>query len=151
MATVTPPARPAEKPLEPARVDKPAEKAPEKAVEQKPADQNAEADIVKAVQGWAAAWSRKDVKAYLAYYAPVFQTPNGQARKAWENERAQRIDKPGKLQVGVEDIKVSLDGDKATVKFRQHYSSASLKSSTGKTLVLIRSGGKWLIQQERVG
>lgn len=151
VATVTPPARPAEKPLEPARVDKPAEKAPEKAVEQKPADQNAEADIVKAVQGWAAAWSRKDVKAYLAYYAPVFQTPNGQARKAWENERAQRIDKPGKLQVGVEDIKVSLDGDKATVKFRQHYSSASLKSSTGKTLVLIRSGGKWLIQQERVG
>ena len=72
-------------------------------------------------------------------------------RKAWESERTQRIDKPGKLQVTVDDIKISLAGDKATVRFRQHYSSTTLKSSTSKTMVFVKSGGKWLIQQERVG
>ena len=109
-----------------------------------------ESDITRAVQSWASAWSRKDVKTYLASYASDFQTPNGMSRKAWEAERTQRIDKPGKLQVNVEDLKVSLSGDKATVKFRQHYTSATLKSSASKTLVLVRSGNRWLIQQERV-
>ena len=118
-----------------------------------PTDKSAaggETDVTRAVQAWASAWTRKDVKAYLASYANDFQTPNGINRKAWETERTQRIDKPGKLQVSVEDIKVSLSGDKATVKFRQHYTSATLKSSASKTLVMVRNGNRWLIQQERV-
>jgi ketosteroid isomerase-like protein len=91
------------------------------------------------------------VKTYLSYYASDFQTPNGMARKAWETERTQRIDKPGKLQVSVDDIKVSVAGDKATVRFRQHYTSSTLKTSASKTVVFVKSAGKWLIQQERVG
>ena len=102
------------------------------------------------LQAWAGAWARKDVKSYLSFYANDFQTPNGMARKAWEAERSQRIDKPGKLQVSLDDINVSIAGDKATVKFRQHYASSTLKSSASKTMVLVKSGGKWLIQQERV-
>lgn len=147
-ATVTPVATPAAvatKPIDskPAEPPKPA-KAPAEAAP-------AEAELTSTVQGWAAAWSRKDVKAYLAYYAPDFQTPNGMPRKAWEAERQQRIDKPGKIQVSVDDIKITVNGDKATVKFRQGYKSASLNSSAGKTLVMTRVGNKWLIQQERVG
>ena len=170
------PAKTVEKPAAPEKTpaEKPAEKAPEKAtpkpVEKTPepvaakpteakdakagekpaAVPSGESDITRAVQFWASAWSRKDVKAYLASYSNDFQTPNGMSRKAWETERTQRIDKPGKLQVNVEDLKVSLNGDKATVKFRQHYTSATLKSSASKTLVLVRSGNRWLIQQERV-
>ncbi|WP_301101341.1 tetratricopeptide repeat protein [Propionivibrio sp.] len=110
-----------------------------------------ESDVTKTLLGWASAWSRKDVKSYLSYYATDFQPPNGMARKAWETERAQRIDKPGKLQVKVEDIKVSVTGDKATVRFRQSYTSATLKSSAGKTIVFVKAAGnKWLILQERV-
>ena len=158
-------AKPVEKTPEPPATGKAAEvKAPEtKITEAKPAENKAtedksrevpaavESELTKAVQGWASAWSRKDVKAYLAYYAGDFQTPKGVPRKAWETERAQRIDKPGKLQVSVSDIKVSLANDKATVRFRQDYTSASLKSSAGKTLVFVKSGGRWLILQERVG
>ncbi|HET7775523.1 MAG TPA: tetratricopeptide repeat protein [Azospira sp.] len=134
-----------EKPVpaaEPAKAEKP---APAKGGD---ADEGA---VTKAVQSWAAAWSRKDVKGYLSFYGADFQVPGGGSRKAWENERASRIDKPGKLQVTVDDIKVSLNGDKATVRFKQNYTSATLKSSAGKTLVMQRSGGKWLIQQEKVG
>jgi tetratricopeptide (TPR) repeat protein len=141
----------------PAPVAKPIDKVVEtaaaaKASAEKPAAASgAEAEVTKALQAWASAWSSKDVKGYLSHYASDFQTPNGVARKAWEAERSQRIDKPGKLQVSVDDIKVSIAGDKATVRFRQHYTSASLKTSASKTIVFVKSGGKWLIQQERVG
>ena len=67
----------------------------------------------------------------------------------WES--VQRIDKPGKLQVSLDNVKINVSGDKATVKFRQQYKSATLKSSTGKTIVFIKAGNRWLIQQERVG
>src|SRR5664279_4044576 len=118
-APVTPP--PAAKPVEKTPEPVASPKAPEvKTPVEKPADTSGvEADVTKALQGWANAWSRKDVKTYLAYYASDFQTPKGMARKAWEAERTQRIDKPGKLQVSVDEIKVSLADDKATVRFRQ--------------------------------
>ena len=91
------------------------------------------------------------MKSYLSHYARDFQTPNGMPRKKWEDERNRRIDKPGKLQVSVEDVNVAIDGEVATVKFRQQYTSTSFSSSVIKTLVFVKSGGKWLIQQERVG
>ena len=156
-AVSTPPAaKPAEKAAEPPPVAKtPENKVVEeaKAPAEKPQEAVSaiEADLKKALLGWASAWSRKDVKSYLSYYANDFQTPKGVARKEWEAERAKRIDKAGKLQVTVDDVKVSIANDKATVRFRQNYVSSSLKSSTGKTLVFVKSGSKWLIQQERVG
>lgn len=146
------PAKPIEKPAEPPKAaEKPVEKAAPAPAKPSGDAAGAESEVIGAVQGWAAAWSKKDVKAYLGYYAPDFQTPNGMPRKTWETERQQRIDKPGKIQVSVADVKVSINGDKATAKFRQDYKSATLSSSAGKTLILIRVGGKWLIQQERVG
>ena len=144
-ATPPPPVKAVDKAAEPVETAKtPEVKAPAAATA-------AESELSKAVQGWASAWSRKDVKSYLGYYAADFRTPNGMARKAWEAERTQRIDRPGKLQVSIDELKISLDGDKATVKFRQHYVSATLKSSTNKTMVFVKSGSKWLISQERVG
>ncbi len=125
---------------------KPAEAA--KPAPAKPAD----ADITRAIDLWAAAWSRKDVKAYLASYAKEFKTPAGESRAAWEAERKKRIGKPGTIHVSYEDLRISIDGDKATVKFRQHYKSASLKTSSSKVLVMIKGdNNKWQIVQERVG
>src|SRR2546427_10517165 len=49
------------------------------------ADPNAE--VLKAVNGWAEAWSKKDANAYLSYYAGDFKTPGGEARPAWEKTR----------------------------------------------------------------
>ncbi len=121
------------------------------AEKEKAAGANYESEIGKTLQGWASAWSNKEVKTYLAYYASDFQTPKGMTRKAWENERSQRIDKPGKIMVGVDNLQIKIDGNKASVKFRQNYTSATLKTSATKTMVLVKTGNKWLIQQERVG
>jgi tetratricopeptide (TPR) repeat protein len=113
---------------------------------------DATADVTRTVEGWARAWSKKDVKAYLAYYARDFKTPDGEPRAKWEADRAQRVNKPGAISVGVEGLRVTPEGgDKATARFRQNYKSATLKTSSGKTLALVRQDGKWLIQQERIG
>jgi len=112
---------------------------------------DANAEITNAVELWAAAWSRKDVKAYLAAYARDFKTPAGESRAAWDAERQKRINKPGPIQVGYENLRIALDGDTATVKFRQHYKSASLKTSSNKVLLMGKRDGKWQILQERVG
>lgn len=109
----------------------------------------AQEDVAKAISNWANAWSRKDMKGYLGAYAADFNTPKGMARKAWEAEREDRIaGKPGKISVNIDEPTITINGDKATAKFRQHYKAGSLDSSTTKTLVLVRSGSKWLIKEE---
>ncbi len=112
---------------------------------------DATTEITRTIELWAAAWSRKDVKAYLAAYAPDFKTPAGESRAAWDAERQKRINKPGAFQVSVENLRISVDGDTATAKFRQHHRSATLKTSSNKVLQLGKRDGKWLILQERVG
>ena len=124
-----------------------------KSVERVPSADRAgdEAAVAKTLQAWANAWSRKDAKAYFAYYTSEFRPSGGMARKTWEEGRTRAMKKPGKLLVRVEDIKVSFVDDKATVRFRQNYSAPYLDSSVTKTIVLVKPKGKWLIQQERVG
>ena len=134
----------------------PAAAAPAKPVEApRPAPAKAggeaNAEITKAIDLWAAAWSRKDVKAYLAAYARDFKTPAGESRAAWDAERQKRIHKPGAIQVSYEGLRIAVDGETATVKFRQHYKSASLKTSSNKVLLMGKRDGKWQILQERVG
>lgn len=153
---VVEPAKPAAPPVmaKPAEPAKPTAEPAKPAAEPKPAAKPVDAppEIATAIDGWLAAWSRKDVKAYLAAYAKDFQTPNGQARKAWETERSQRVGKPGKIEVSRDKLNIKAEGDgKVVVHFRQHYQSANLNTSSGKTLVLVKHDGKWLIQQERVG
>lgn len=142
--------KPAVKPVQPAATASTQPAAP--VAEAKPAPGNASADIAKTLDAWAAAWSKKNVKAYLSHYARDFQTPGGESRAAWESERAKRLTKPGSIQVNIGNLSVTAEGpDRATARFRQNYRSASLKTGSNKLLVLVRQDGKWLIQQERVG
>jgi hypothetical protein len=69
----------------------------------------------------------------------------------WDAERQKRINKPGAIHVSYESLRISMDGDTATVKFRQHYKSAALKTSSNKVLLMGKRDGKWQILQERVG
>ena len=109
------------------------------------------ARVTAAIEGWARAWSAKDVKGYLASYAPDFEVPGGATRAAWEKERAERIERPKHIEVGVKVLSTQVSGNEATVTFRQSYKSDTLKSNNTKTLRLVRSGDRWLIKQERTG
>ncbi|MDP5239784.1 tetratricopeptide repeat protein [Uliginosibacterium sp. 31-16] len=107
--------------------------------------------IRTAIQAWAAAWSNKNAKEYLSYYAKDFQVPDKKARKAWEEERTQRVTKPGEIKVSLSDIDIAVKGSEATVRFKQHYDSSTFNSASGKTLAMVQRNGRWQIQQERIG
>jgi tetratricopeptide (TPR) repeat protein len=128
-----------------------AEKPPVTAAVEKPAaqPQNTSAEVLKAVNAWAQAWSKKDADAYLAFYARDFKTPGGEDRETWEKTRRERIAAPKSIAVGIEQAKVTMQGsDQASVSFRQSYRSDKLKSSSRKTLVMTRADGRWLIREE---
>ncbi|HYC43243.1 MAG TPA: tetratricopeptide repeat protein [Noviherbaspirillum sp.] len=160
-APVAPPAAaPVPAPAPVAKAPAPAAVPPVAKVEPKPEpkpepkqarDDDDRDDVLKAVNGWARAWSSQDVKSYLNYYGNDFQTPNGVARKAWEEDRRARIAGKGSISVKVEAPQVSINGNTATVKFRQVYISDRLTANTRKTLVLAKQGGRWQIKQETTG
>jgi Flp pilus assembly protein TadD len=109
-------------------------------------------EILKAVNGWAEAWSKKDADAYLAHYARNFKTPGDESRESWEKTRRARISAPKSISVSLATPKVTMDGaDRATVSFRQNYQSDVLKSNTRKTLVLVKADGGWKILEEKSG
>src|SRR5687767_6723240 len=113
---------------------------------------DASAEVLKAVNGWAEAWSKKDADGYLAYYAKEFKAPGGEARAEWEKTRRARIAAPKSISVSVASPKVTMTGaDRASVTFRQNYRSDVLKANSQKTLVLVKSDGRWQIVEEKSG
>ncbi|HIV73154.1 MAG TPA: tetratricopeptide repeat protein [Candidatus Aquabacterium excrementipullorum] len=130
----------------PAPVAKPAP-APAPAAEARAEAQ--ERDVEAAVREWASAWSRKDVDGYFAAYARDFN--GGKSRKAWEQERRDRIVGKRNISVKISDLDVKVSGNKATAKFRQDYKADSLNISSGKRLDLVRNGGNWVIVKESSG
>jgi len=112
---------------------------------------NGISEINAAVHAWASAWSRRDMAGYLEAYTPDYAT-SGKSHKAWEEDRKARILPRKHIAVEVSDLRVSVNGDKAQVHFKQTYESDTLTTSGHKTLDMVRSpSGKWLIRQESVG
>jgi Flp pilus assembly protein TadD len=109
-------------------------------------------EVLKAVQAWASAWSSRNANKYLAMYAKDFKVPNNESRSSWEQQRRERIGKPQAIAVSISNAKVNvLDDTHATVKFIQSYRSGALKSTTRKTLEMVKSNGLWQIQSEQAG
>lgn len=144
----------AKEPAKPA--DKPAKETPPKVEPTpEPAKENPKESVkdngpapLESVRAWAKAWSAKNVEGYLDYYADSFKTPSGESRKAWEQSRRERIRKPQPIKVEVNNAKVKLDGNHATVSFQQVYRSGGDTMRTTKTLIMKKVGNRWLIEQE---
>jgi tetratricopeptide (TPR) repeat protein len=133
--TATPPAPPAS----PAVAAKPAATA------------NSVADVESAVKTWAAAWSKRDMQGYFAAYSADYVGKSG-TRKAWEQNRRDRIASRQSIKVDISNLHVTVNGDKAIAQFRQRYESDTLSNTSSKTLQLVKtSNGRWVIQQESGG
>jgi len=108
-------------------------------------------EATMAVQAWAKAWSSKDMAAYLGAYGKDFDPPGKQSRSSWEAERRLRITGKSSITVNLENLTVSVNGSKATAKFRQDYRADTLSVSSRKTLELHKVGERWLIVKESTG
>ena len=147
----TPPVVPAPREAVAVTTPKPGAPAPAPRPIPAPASVAADAAVVRTLQDWAKAWAANDVDAYLGYYAPDFETPKGVARERWESERRARIQKPRAIEVEVGTPQVKMESaDRAVVTFRQHYRSGAIDLDSDKTMVLVKRGERWLVQQEKV-
>lgn len=116
------------------------------------ANTGANDEVLKALNDWVAAWSARNANKYLAMYAKEFKVPNNETRSSWEKQRRERISKPQPIVVSVSNARVKMQDDShATVSFIQSYRSGALKSTTRKTLEMLKSDGEWQILLERTG
>ncbi|QKJ67006.1 tetratricopeptide repeat protein [Deefgea piscis] len=113
-------------------------------------DQRQQQQVIASVEDWANAWSKQNVGAYVNSYAKAFKAPGGRA--AWEKDRQSKIAGPKSIDVKLSKFKVSMiDENNAKVTLRQSYKSDRLSSNTTKTLIMQKSGNRWLILEERIG
>lgn len=160
---VTPPpvAAPAPPPVAAAPVPKPVAPPPVAVVTLPPkpaapppaspaAGSDDKAAVLAAVNDWAQAWSSRNMSAYFGSYTPGYSAA-GTSRAKWEADRRARIEGKKNIKVTVSNPVVDVNGDTATVRFKQDYESDQLSVDSRKTLTLTRSGGRWLIKQESSG
>lgn len=108
------------------------------------------AEVQLAVQEWATAWSAKNARQYMAFYAPEFK-PEGMSRAEWEKQRMDRVSKPKVAKVELSNLKVGvLDDSHAAVTFTQTYRSDLHQDVMRKTLQMEKINGVWLIFDEQV-
>ncbi len=101
------------------------------------------------LEAWRAAWSRRDVDAYLGFYAPSFVPSPGGDRDGWREKRKAVLSRAVDISVDVSDLTVTLpDATRATTVFKQTYRSANYRDVVTKTLQWVRTGDRWMITRE---
>lgn len=140
--------------LDPAPIAQPVAIVPPSKAATKDSAETASADssteVLNSLHSWAAAWSSQNVKKYLAAYASDFRPADGETRSAWAETRRERISAPKSIHVAISDVSVKLtDASHASAHFKQAYQASHLHTSSHKTLLLVKTDGKWLIQEER--
>jgi len=108
-------------------------------------------EVENAVHAWATAWSAKDMAGYFGAYGLKFDTPSGESRVVWEEERRKRIMGKSSISVKLRNMSISINGNTAIARFKQDYVANSLTASSRKTLELAKSGEHWLIVKEQAG
>lgn len=122
--------------------------APAKLLPAPAVSSSAQGEVEATVTAWAKAWSSKNMTSYLSAYTPSFMPPGGQSRSAWEADRNTLIAPRARISVDVSDLTITVNGNRATARFLQTYTSDTLNSTSRKSLELVRSGNRWLIARE---
>ncbi len=113
-----------------------------------PAD---DAAVLKAVNEWAAAWSRRDEDTYLAAYDASFVPPGGGSRAEWEKRRRLLLGVAQNIDLKIDSPSVARSGaDGVTVTFNQFYQSGAYRDAVVKQLRMVERNGRWLIAEEKV-
>ena len=110
------------------------------------------ADVTAVVNAWAAARSGNDADAYFSFYAKDFEGgPRIASRAKWEAAQRAQFASKKKRTTTLADLKVRVDGDGATARFREEDRIGETRTTSRKVLSLINRDGKWLIREERLG
>jgi tetratricopeptide (TPR) repeat protein len=108
------------------------------------------ADVIKAFEGWRAAWSARDLDGYFAAYSNDF-TPNAHMdHAAWKRYKRRVIMAKDFIHVGAKDVVFeSLQaGKRAQLTFDEHFESSDYREDTRKRLDFVKIDGMWKITHE---
>ncbi len=86
---------------------------------------------------------------YFAAYTRSF-TASNMSRSQWEADRQLKILGKRSITVGINQLQITVNGDKAVARFQQLYTSDNFKGNSRKTLELSQQGERWLITRESV-
>jgi outer membrane protein assembly factor BamE len=119
--------------------------------ESSPAAGDRDAPVLKSVNEWAEAWSRRDGDIYLAAYDAGFVPQGGDSRADWEKRRRLLLGVVRNIELKIDSpvIERAADGT-ATVTFNQFYRSDNYRDAVVKQLRLAERDGRWLIIEEKV-
>ena len=144
----TPPAPAVPSPA-PAEVSKPVAVGVSAVVKAAPtATEDAKPRLARRLEAWRTAWQGKQVDEYLAMYGKAFVPPPPLDRAGWEADRHLKLGKKGDIVVDISELETTVEGDKATMRFRQRYSSSNYRDETRKTLGWALEAGAWKIVSE---
>ncbi len=108
-------------------------------------------DLVGTVRAWAKAWSSKNIKAYLSYYAQGFRPSQGMSHREWAAVRRDRLKRPRFIRVKTRRFRVRMLGaEYASVIFLQSYESDRFADTIRKHLMFVREAGEWKILHEDI-
>ena len=106
-----------------------------------------EADILRLMRDWEAAWERKDLDRFLSFYSPHFHTAD-MDRQAFAERKRKIFARTRHIRVTLTHLRIETIGTSAVVTFLQHYNGDNYSDKGQKTLYLARTPGGWQIVRE---
>lgn len=105
------------------------------------------------VEHWVQAWMARDASAYLGFYSPNFVPARGQSHAHWEAARRKALSRTVDIDIKVSAMQLErLSDGQIKVDFLQDYTAGKYSEvAQPKSLILVRSGARWLIDREWQG
>jgi tetratricopeptide (TPR) repeat protein len=104
-------------------------------------------DVRVSVYKWLNSWRAGDMETYRSCYDESFESRKMKLNE-WIAYKTNVRNKSKDINILIDDLKISTDGDKATAVFTQTYSSSILRNKGKKTLELKKVGNEWKIVKE---
>jgi len=104
-------------------------------------------EVEKLINKWLASWKTGDMETYRGCYAPDFQS-RGKKLNDWVSYKTDLQKRSKNIDISINHLKISLNGDTALAVFTQNYSSSILKDTGTKKLELKKINGEWKIYTE---
>ncbi len=107
--------------------------------------------VLKALNAWVDAWSRRDDADYFAAYDPSFIPQGGGSHADWEKRKRMLLEVARNIEVKIESPSVDrVEDGSMIITFNQFYRSDSYRDAVVKQLRMVDRDGRWLIVDEKV-
>jgi adhesin transport system outer membrane protein len=97
---------------------------------------------------WVAAWSSKNISAYMGFYAPNFLASKGSLDQ-WRAQRQKLVGREGPIRLQISELSTTvISATEVETQFRQRYESKAYSDDTTKVLRwALRDGTWWIIKE----